>query len=253
MELLSLVDFINSSWDCQGFLIIGFGESLSDTRSSFFTNMVWLITWAQSISPTFGYIIENTLSQLDQKEKVQEHYTLVKHYLGKPLLLDEAQCNTYAHRLRNWWTNLAPLLVVHLILKYTIRDPNLQVFHILDDQSSYQPITRQKKPPWFPVNTIGKPRGACPTFVSFFSQEHTPFREMDQAWCIVMFQPFGINQTQKKEKRLWGSKLALLVTPRWLNWSVMLYWGEAWTWIPLHGNMCTLSNVHNTSTDLISL
>jgi hypothetical protein len=37
----------------------------------------------------------------------------------------------------------------------------------LDDQSSYQPIRRQKKPPWFPTNTIGKPRGVWPTFVSF--------------------------------------------------------------------------------------
>jgi hypothetical protein len=37
----------------------------------------------------------------------------------------------------------------------------------LDDQSSYQSITRQEKPPWFPTNTIGKPRGVWPTFVSF--------------------------------------------------------------------------------------
>jgi hypothetical protein len=39
-----------------------------------------------------------------------------------------------------------------------------------------------------------------------------PFKVMDQAWCIVMLQPFGMNQAQKKEKGLWGSKLALLVT-----------------------------------------
>jgi hypothetical protein len=26
---------------------------------------------------------------------------------------------------------------------------------------------RQEKPPWFPANTIGKPKGAWPTFVSF--------------------------------------------------------------------------------------
>jgi len=37
----------------------------------------------------------------------------------------------------------------------------------LDDQSFYQPITRQEKPPWFPTNIIGKPRGVWPTFVSF--------------------------------------------------------------------------------------
>jgi hypothetical protein len=37
---------------------------------------------------------------------------------------------------------------------------------------------------------------------------------MNQAWCIVMLEPLGMNQAQKKEKRLWGSKLALLLTPR---------------------------------------
>jgi hypothetical protein len=98
-----------------------------------------------------------------------------------------------------------------LALKYTIRDPNLQVFHIVDDQNSYQPITRQEKPPWFLTNTIGKPRGVWPLSPS---QEHMLLREMDQAWCIVMLQALGMNQAQKKDKGLWGSKLALLITPR---------------------------------------
>ncbi len=142
MELLGLVDLIISGWECQGFSAAGFGEGLSDTKSSLFTDMVRIITWAQSIFPTLGYVIENTPSQLDQREKIQEHYTLVKHYLGEPLLLDVAQCGSYAHRLRNWWTNLAPLSVLQLALRYTITDPNLHVSHILDDQSSYQPVTR---------------------------------------------------------------------------------------------------------------
>jgi len=47
------------------------------------------------------------------------------------------------------------------------RDPNLKVFHILDDQSSCQPVTRQEKLVCFPSNTIGKLRGAWATFVSF--------------------------------------------------------------------------------------
>jgi hypothetical protein len=101
MELLGPVDLIILGWECQGFSAAGFGEGLSDTRSGLFTDMIRLITWAQSISPTLGYVIENTPSQLDQREKVQEHYTLVKHYLGGLLLLDVAQCGSYAHRLRN--------------------------------------------------------------------------------------------------------------------------------------------------------
>ncbi len=63
--------------------------------------MVRLITWAQSISLTLGYVIVNTPSHLDQREKVQEHYTLIKHYLGELLLFDAAQCNSYVHRLFN--------------------------------------------------------------------------------------------------------------------------------------------------------
>ncbi len=65
MELLGSVDLIISSWECQGFSTTGFGEGLSDTRSGLFTDMVRLIIWAQSISPTLGYVIGNTPSQLD--------------------------------------------------------------------------------------------------------------------------------------------------------------------------------------------
>jgi site-specific DNA-cytosine methylase len=97
MELLGPIDLIISGWECQGFSTTRFGEGLSDIRFSFFTDMVRLITCAQSISPTLGYIIENTPSELDQREKVQEHYTLIKHYLGELLLFDVAQCGFNAH------------------------------------------------------------------------------------------------------------------------------------------------------------
>jgi site-specific DNA-cytosine methylase len=46
MELLSPVDLIISSWECQGFLMAGFGEGLNDTRSGLFMDMVRLINWA---------------------------------------------------------------------------------------------------------------------------------------------------------------------------------------------------------------
>jgi len=88
MELLGPVGLIISSWECQGFSMARFGEGLSDTRFGLLINMVRLITWAQSIFLMLGYVIENTPPQLDKREKIQEHYTLVKHYLREPLLLD---------------------------------------------------------------------------------------------------------------------------------------------------------------------
>jgi site-specific DNA-cytosine methylase len=57
MELLDPVDLIISSWECQGFFAIRFGEGLNDTRSNLFTDMVRLVTSVQSISPMFGYVI----------------------------------------------------------------------------------------------------------------------------------------------------------------------------------------------------
>jgi site-specific DNA-cytosine methylase len=74
MELLGPVDLIILSWECQGFSVAGFGEGLSDTRSSLFMDMVRLITWAQSISPSLSYVIENTPYELDQKESPRTLY-----------------------------------------------------------------------------------------------------------------------------------------------------------------------------------
>jgi site-specific DNA-cytosine methylase len=65
MELFGVMDLIILGWECQGFSIVGFGEGLNDTRSSLFTDMVRLITWAQFIFLMFGYVIEKTPFQLD--------------------------------------------------------------------------------------------------------------------------------------------------------------------------------------------
>jgi hypothetical protein len=83
------MDLIISGWECQGFSAAQFREGLNDIRFELFTDMVRLITWVQSISPTLGYVIENTLSQFDQRV-FQEHYMLVKYYLGKSFLIDAA-------------------------------------------------------------------------------------------------------------------------------------------------------------------
>ncbi len=70
MELLGPVDLIILGWECQGFSAARFGEGFSDTRFDLFTNVVQLTTWVQSVFPTFGYVIENTPSQPNQRKKV---------------------------------------------------------------------------------------------------------------------------------------------------------------------------------------
>ncbi len=70
MELLGPMDLIILGWESPRFSAAGFGEGLNDIRSGLSTDMVWLITWAQSVSPTLGYVIKNTPYEFDQKEKV---------------------------------------------------------------------------------------------------------------------------------------------------------------------------------------
>jgi site-specific DNA-cytosine methylase len=69
MELLSPMDLIILGWECEGFSAVGFGESLNDTRSGLFMDMVRLITWVQSISPTLGYVNKNTIVSLTRRRK----------------------------------------------------------------------------------------------------------------------------------------------------------------------------------------
>jgi hypothetical protein len=73
-----------------------------------------------------------------------------------------------------------PCTTLNFVVGFEIHHqrPQLAGFHILDDESSCQPITRQKKSPWFLANTIRKEVLGPPLFPS---HEHTPFKEMDQA------------------------------------------------------------------------
>jgi hypothetical protein len=148
---------------------------------------------------------------------------------------------------------LAPLPILQLALKYTIKDPNLQVSHILDDQSSCQPVTRQEKPPWFLANTIGKPRGVWPTFVSF-PRAHA---FQGDGPCLVYHHASATwdEPCPEERERAMGFQVGTIshtkVTK--LERNALLGRGmdlNSFTWLLV---TCTFSNVHNTNTNSISL
>ncbi len=41
------------------------------------------------------------------------------------------------------------------------------------------------------------------------SREHTPFREMDQAWCIIMLQALGMNQSPEEREKAMGFQTSI--------------------------------------------
>jgi C-5 cytosine-specific DNA methylase len=123
LKCTSALDLIIAGWECQGFSAAGSGDGLEDHRSGLFMDMVRVLTWAQALHPSLGYVIENTPAQYDKRDQVWEDFVLVQHYLGQPLLLDAVHCGSYAHRLQNLWTKLAPLSLLELTLMHTQRDP----------------------------------------------------------------------------------------------------------------------------------
>lgn len=58
-----------------------------------------------------GYIVENVCTQDNNKTEVVrvEATQIIFNQLGTPVKLDAARFGSYAHRTRNFWTNLAPV------------------------------------------------------------------------------------------------------------------------------------------------
>ena len=146
--MLTRVDFLIAGWPCQGFSLAGGGQGLADVRSALFFDLMCVLRWAQDLYPGMAYLLENAPAQFDRRVEVLQDFTVVTHHLGTPFVVDAAQCGSYAHRLRNYWTNLAPLSVLQHSLHGTVRDPHRLVQDILDEDSSPRPVTAQESPPY---------------------------------------------------------------------------------------------------------
>jgi hypothetical protein len=113
-------------------------------------------------------LIENTAMLATGKatKLVQEAYHEICSKIGVPILLDAARVGSYSHRLRNYWTNLAPINDLQAALDSIHRDPNLSLSDILEKDFS-APLCRQAhQHPWYPVNSVGKPLAVLPTLVA---------------------------------------------------------------------------------------
>ena len=90
--------------------------------------------------------------------------------LGDPATFDAAQVGSYAHRLRSYWTNLAPAKTIETVLSRVVRDPNQTVHDILDEGRMSRVVERSDRPPYYPANIrdpMGvRPRGALPTLMA---------------------------------------------------------------------------------------
>ncbi|KIY96367.1 hypothetical protein MNEG_11595 [Monoraphidium neglectum] len=181
-----------AGWECQDLSAAGSGKGLQGRRSSTFYDLLRIVGALQQLqrSRPPAYLLENTHMHHSKGTVQAIDYPEICRALGRPISLDAAQCGSYAHRLRNYWTNLADSAVVaHVFAKAVRRAPDLYVDSILDEGRVTRPVqfTTSSSPsaPWYVCNkgstqNPGK-RCALPTLMA--TQRSYSFRD-GKAGCI---------------------------------------------------------------------
>ena len=132
-------------------------------------------------SAPLAYILENTAAQFNHKHDTvrESDHPYICSVVGQPTPIDAAQFGSYAHRLRNFWTNLADPAHLHAVLPAVEPPPHRYVTDILEPNRTPVPVTRPGHPtPWYPRNMPGRPQVTLPTLVA--TQRSYAFREQGE-------------------------------------------------------------------------
>jgi site-specific DNA-cytosine methylase len=168
LDSLGTIDLVFAGWPCQGHSRAGRGRGFQDPRSQHFYDMLRIIKATQNLNMGHvGYIIENVYPGRDRRSQVASSWEKTLELLGEPVIFDAAQLGSRAHRVRAYWTNLAPVSYLKAAVGQQQRPPNLTVQQILEPNRVPTPVTSSSRFPQYPCNSVGKPREALPTLVSY--------------------------------------------------------------------------------------
>ena len=121
-------------WPCQDLSPAGPNTGLDGARSSLLHAVLPVLTYLVQHNPgPVGYILENGATQHNfHSEHIRTVVTAeITQLLGQAVTVDAVQCGSYAHRLRNFWTNLAAPNQLAFLMN-AIRPPPRSVQSILD-------------------------------------------------------------------------------------------------------------------------
>jgi hypothetical protein len=99
-----------AGWECQDLSRAGQGTGLAGPRSSTFYPLVNLCATLQLLQPTLppAFLFENTAMPTHKDPNIAvRDFQIICSIIGQPVLLDAARFGARAHRLCNFWTNLA--------------------------------------------------------------------------------------------------------------------------------------------------
>jgi hypothetical protein len=159
-----------AGWECQDLSPAGSGKGLEGQRSSTFYPLIRLIAGLQMLQQAKppAYLLENTAVQcnFNAPEMAKRDFAKICSVLGDPVLLDAAQFGSYAHRLRDFWTNLADTQHLQLVAAHVQVKANRSVADILDPGRFAATAEVTDKPPFYVCNVQGEQLRAFPTLVA---------------------------------------------------------------------------------------
>ena len=159
-----------AGWECQDLSSAGNGSGLDGEHSSTFHDLVRIVGMLQQLQPTRppAYLFENAPMQYNHTHpQVRDvFFPQICSIIGHPTVLDAAQFGARAHRLRNFWTNMATPEQLQVALSHFPR-PNVSIADILPSHLVTQMCSQAEPAPWYPCNIPCQRRRVLPTFVAY--------------------------------------------------------------------------------------
>jgi site-specific DNA-cytosine methylase len=161
---------IIAGWECQDLSPAGSGLGIFGPRSKTFWELVRVVGLAQQLhsSSALSFVLENTAFQHNwRSEDVRtRQWPVVCRIIGTPITSDAARFGSRAHRLRNYWVNLADVRELEAAMLQVHRPAGLLVQDILEPGRVEMPVRCVDNDKFFQCNKPGEPRAAWPTIMA---------------------------------------------------------------------------------------
>eukprot|EP00775_Hariotina_reticulata_P001887 gene1887-biopygen3371 len=168
-ETKGLQWMVVAGWPCQDFSLAGPSRGLKADRSQLLFELVRLVGVLQQLQQELppAYLFENVPFQYHRKTSIADQdFSAVAEMIGQPVTLDATQAGSFAHRLRNYWTNLCHAEQLEAAFLFIRRAEGRELQCILEPGRIPQAVTREDRAPQHVCNLPGQPRKALPTIMS---------------------------------------------------------------------------------------
>ena len=157
---------IISGTPCQDFSTAGSQRGTSGQRGNLTKLVARIISTLQSLHPQVFYLIENVHPAIKGDSSGTALLSHLTESLGQPVICDAARFDSFAHRVRLYWTNLCPTSDLQSTLDQIRRNPHRYVNHILPSHLLPQKPRQTLSAPFYCCESPNTSLQALPTIMA---------------------------------------------------------------------------------------